>query len=195
MSNNEITVKVKYTYEKLETFLKNKGFKELSKYKFTDTFLIPKEINIYEKNVREILRKAVLLREADGITTNKTNKKITFKNKNINEHGEIISQSSINCSINSIEDAKKIFEAIGYKEIMKIKEIHSVFEKDNFKIIIKSNIENKYILLEAEINEHYKSIEELKNKIKEIEQCIDLTDFFVKKAEIELQRVKDNHNF
>lgn len=194
MSNNEITVKAKYTYEKLETFLKNKGFKELSKYKFTDIFLIPKEINIYEENVREILKKAVLLREADGITTNKTNKKITFKNKNINEHGEIISQSSINCSIKSIEDAKKIFEAIGYKEIMKVKEIHSIFEKDNFKIIVKSNIENKYILLEAEINEHYKSIEELKNKIKEIEQCVDLTDFFVKKAEIELQRVKDNHN-
>ncbi len=191
MSNNEITVRAKYTDEKLDEFLSESGFRELNKYYFTDVFLIPSEINIYNNNVRDILKKAILLREAKGITSNKNSKKITFKQKNINEDGEIISQSAIKCSIDSIEDAKKLFCAIGYREIMKIKEIHSTYEKDHFKLIIKKNIDNNYTLIEAEINEYYKTIDELKKKINEIKECVDLSDFFIKKAEIELQRIKD----
>lgn len=191
MENNEITVKAKYVCEELEEILKKKGFKELNKYYFTDIFLIPSEINIYKENVRNVLQKAILLREAKGITTNKNSKKIAFKQKNINNAGEIISQSSIKCSIDNIEDARKLFSAIGYKEIMKIDELHISYEKDNFKIIVKNNIDNKYILIEAETNEYYKTIEDLKDKILEIEECVDLTDFFVKKAEVELQRIKD----
>lgn len=132
-----------------------------------------------------------MLREAKGITSNKNSKKITFKQKNINEDGEIISQSAIKCSIDSIEDAKKLFSAIGYREIMKINEIHSTYEKDHFKLIIKKNIDNNYTLIEAEINEYYKTIDELKKKINEIKECVDLSDFFIKKAEIELQRIRD----
>ena len=49
---------------------------------FTDVFLIPSEIDISNNNVRDILKKAVLLREAKGITSNKNSKKITFKLKN-----------------------------------------------------------------------------------------------------------------
>ena len=191
MSNNEITVRAKYTDEKLDEFLSESGFRKLNKYYFTDVFLIPSEINIYNNNVRDILKKAILLREAKGITSNKNSKKITFKQKNINEDGEIISQSAIKCSIDSIEDAKKLFCAIGYREIMKINEIHSTYEKDHFKLIIKKNIDNNYTLIEAEINEYYKTIDELKKKINEIKECVDLSDFFIKKAEIELQRIKD----
>lgn len=191
MSNNEITVRAKYTDEKLDDFLKKRGFIELNKYYFTDIFLIPSEINIHSNNVRDILKKAILLREAKGITSSKNSKKITFKQKNINQDGEIISQSAIKCSIDSIEDAKKLFCAIGYREIMKINEIHSTYEKDHFKLIIKKNIDNNYTLIEAEINEYYKTIDELKKKIDEIKECVDLTDFFIKKAEIELQRIKD----
>ena len=190
-SSNEITVRAKYSDEKLDAFLKENGFIELNRYYFTDVFLIPSEIDISNNNVRDILKKAVLLREAKGITSNKNSKKITFKQKNINEDGEIISQSAIKCSIDSIEDAKKLFCAIGYKEIMKINEIHSTYEKDHFKLIVKKNIDNNYTLIEAEINEYYKTIDELKKKIYEVEECVDLTDFFIKKAEIELQRIRD----
>lgn len=190
-SSNEITVKVNCTYDKLKEILIKKGFIELNEYYFTDIFLIPNETNVYEENVRDILKKAILLREAKGITSNRNSKKITFKQKNINEDGEIISQSAIKCSIDSIEDAKKLFCAIGYKEIMKINEIHSTYEKDHFKLIVKKNIDNNYTLIEAEINEYYKTIDELKKKIYEVKECVDLTDFFIKKAEIELQRIKD----
>lgn len=191
MEENEITVKANCSLEKLQNFLLNNGFKELEKYYFTDIFLIPGEINIYEENTRNILKKAILLREANGITTNRNSKKMVFKKKEINEIGEIVSQTAIKCSIDSVEEAKKIFYAVGFKELMKINELHISFIKDNFKIIVKKNIDNNYVLIEAETNMHYKTIKELQNKIKEIKDYIDLNDFFVKKAEIELQRIKD----
>ena len=59
MSNNEITVRAKYTDEKLDEFLSESGFRKLNKYYFTDVFLIPSEINIYDNNVRDILKKAI----------------------------------------------------------------------------------------------------------------------------------------
>lgn len=191
MEENEITVKANCSLEKFQNFLLNNGFKELEKYYFTDIFLIPGEIDIYEENTRNILKKAILLREANGITTNRNSKKIVFKKKEINEKDEIISQTSIKCSIDSIEDAEKVFYAIGFKKLMKIKELHISFIKDNFRIIVKKNIDNNYILIEAETNMYYKTIDELKNKIKEIKDYINLNNFFVKKAEIELQRIKD----
>ena len=191
MEENEITVKANCSLEKLQNFLLNNGFKELENYYFTDIFLIPAAINIYEENTRDILKKAILLREANGITTNRNSKKMVFKKKEINEIGEIVSQTAIKCSIDSIEEAKKIFYAVGFKELMKINELHISFIKDNFKIIVKKNIDNNYVLIEAETNMHYKTIKELQNKIKEIKDYIDLNDFFVKKAEIELQRIKD----
>lgn len=191
MEENEITVKANCSLDRLKSFLLNNGFKELENYYFTDIFLIPGEINIYEENTRDILKKAILLREANGITTNKNSKKMVFKKKEINEKDEIISQTSIKCSIDSIEEAKRIFYAVGFKELMKINELHISFIKDNFKIIVKKNIDNNYILIEAETNKYYKTIDELKNRIKEIKDCINLNNFFVKKAEIELQRIKD----
>ena len=190
-NNNEITVRAKYKFQQLDEELKKRGFNEINKYSFSDIFLVPNETDIKNEPVREILKRAILLREAIGITSNKNSKKITFKQKNINDNGEILSQSSAKCSIDSIEDAQNLFKAIGYKKIMKIDEIHSSYHKDNFKIIVKENINTGNVLIEAETNEYYKNIEELKIKISEIANLVDTTDFFVKKAEQELQKIKD----
>ena len=45
-NNNEITVKIESSYEKLDEELKKQGFKQVNKYTTTDIFLIPKEIDI-----------------------------------------------------------------------------------------------------------------------------------------------------
>lgn len=191
-NNNEITVKIKCTYEKLEIMLKKQCFKELDKYSTTDIFLIPNEIDIKKETSREILKRAILLREFNGITTNRNNKKITFKKKDINDKGEILSQSSIKCSIDSIEDAKELFENIGYKEIMKIDELHTSYERDGLKLIVKKNISTNVILIEIETNEKYQTIEQLKLEINKIDIPFDTSNYFVKKAEVELDKIKNS---
>ena len=91
-----------------------------------DTYFIPKEIELDKLSTRNILSKAVLVRDIIGKTSNKRTKLITYKIKNIDEKGNILNQESINCNILDIEDAKKLLKAIGYEEIMNIKEDASV---------------------------------------------------------------------
>ena len=50
-----------------------------------DTYFIPKEIELDKLSTRNILSKAVLVRDIIGKTSNKRTKLITYKIKNIDE--------------------------------------------------------------------------------------------------------------
>ncbi len=190
-SNNEITVRVICSENELIKILEEKQFRMINEYNASDIFMIPNEIDITKNESREILKRAVLLREFKGISSNKNKKKITYKSKDIDSKGNILSQYSVNCEISNIEDAKELFKHLGYKELMKINEKHFSYEKNNFKIIIKI-IEENNILIEAEINDSYKTIEELKKAINETNIPFDKSNYFVKKAEEELNKIKNN---
>ena len=71
---------------------------------------------------------------------------------------------------------------------MNIKEYDSVYKKDNLEIAIKE-IDSGDILIEIEENEEFNTIEKLKQKIIELNLPIDKSNFFVKKAEIELKEI------
>lgn len=188
-NQNEITVRVTCSKEELEEKLKKQGFKEVHRYKSTDIFLVPKELEIKKENTRYILSKAILLRKSKGITVDKSRERITFKRKNINDSGEILSQYSVNCDVLNLQDAEELFKHIGYKRIMKIDEEHTSFKKGNLKLVIKYREENN-ILIEIETNEFYKDIQELKKAINKIDIPFDHSDYFVKKAEEELEKIK-----
>ena len=70
---------------------------------------------------REIISKAVIIRYIVNEET--VRQVITFKIKDIADNGDIISQQAINCDVYKIEDAKKLFKALGYYEIMNIKKM------------------------------------------------------------------------
>ena len=152
--------------------------------------MIPRDIDIFKVATREILSKAILLREFQGISSDKHKMKITFKRKEINEKGEILQQDAINCEVLNIQDAKELFNCIGYKEIMTIKEKHFSFFLGEFKIIVKILSENN-ILIEAETNKEYRTIEKLKKEINKTNIPFDNSNYFVKKAEEELEKIKN----
>ncbi len=187
---NEITVRVQCSEEELKKILNKDKFILNNEYYAKDIFMIPQNIDISKVTTREILSKAVLLREFQGISSDKHKMKITFKHKKINEKGEILQQNSINCEVTNIQDAKKIFNCIGYKEIMMIKERHFSYNKNEFKIIVKILSKNN-ILIEAETNEEYRTIEDLKKAINNTNIPFDDTNYFVKKAEEKLEKIKN----
>lgn len=89
-------------------------------------------------------------------------KLITFKIKNFDEAGNILNQEAVNCDIMEIEDAKKLLKAIGYKEIMNIKEDDKVYEKDGLQLAIKDiKNGNNLIEIETEENEELNTIEKI----------------------------------
>lgn len=187
--SNEITVKITCPLEELYRILEGKGFKIIDKFTMDDKYMILKNTNLKEENSREILSKAILIRDIIGYMEKRKTKKITFKNKQFDSQGNILSQNSINCDVTNIEDAIRIFQAIGYYQVMEIIEDDIVYEKDGFQLAIK-DIKNGAKLIEVETDEIYDTIDKLKMKLKESQIPIDESDYFVKKAELELDKVK-----
>ncbi len=188
--NNEITLKIKCELNEFYEIMKKKGFKVIDKFRLDDTYFIPKDLKLNKTNIRYILSKAVLVRDITDKMTKERPKLITFKIKEFDENGKILNQESVNCKIYDIEDAKKLLKAIGYKEIMNIIEDDVVYEKEGFEIAVK-DIKNGDNLIEIETtdDEELDTIEKLIKKVNELEIPIYTDNYFVKKAEVELEKI------
>lgn len=188
--NNEITLKIKCELNEFYEIMKKKGFKVIDKFRLDDTYFIPKDLKLNKTNIRYILSKAVLVRDITDEMTKERPKLITFKIKNFDESGKILNQESVNCKIYDIEDAKKLLKAIGYKEIMNIIEDDVVYEKEGFEIAVK-DIKDGDNLIEIETtdNEELDTIEKLIKKVNELEIPVHTDNYFVKKAEVELEKI------
>ena len=187
---NEITLKIKCELDEFYKILEEKGFEIMDKFSMNDTYFVPKELELSQINTRKILSKAVLVRDVTGKMSNRRTKLIKFKIKNFDEHGNILNQEAVNCNILEIDDAKKLLRAIGYKEIMNIKENDIVYEKDGFQLAVK-DIQNGDNLIEIETEEKKElcTIEKLIQKVNEIGLPVYTDNYFVKKAETELNKI------
>lgn len=98
---NEITLKVNCGINELCEILEDKGFLVVDKFTMNDIFMIPNTLKPKIKNLtsREILKDAILIRDIENEFKVNRNKKITFKKKEFNKNGDILSQESINCDI------------------------------------------------------------------------------------------------
>ena len=188
---NEITVKIDCDINEFCKILESNGFNIVERFSLNDTYFIPSNLEVDKLSTRDILKSAVLVREVHDKLTDNFKRNITFKRKKFDEEGNILSQEAIRCNIINIEDAKKLLTAIGYKEIMNIKENNIGYEKEGLEIVTK-DIVNGDKLIEVETNVNNKdldTIDKLKDKLKEFEVPIDTSNYFVKKAEIELDKI------
>lgn len=185
---NEITIRILCSKEELIKHLEEKGLKKGRRFRLDDHYLIPKTLKIEELTVREILSKAVIIRniENDGKIVNK----ITFKKKNINEKGEIVSQAATSCEVMDYTEGIRLFEELGYYEIMNIIEDDIIYYNDKIELAIK-DIYNGDLLIETETNNNITTIEELKEIIESLEIPFEKDNYFVKKAEERLGKVLD----
>lgn len=190
---NEITMKVNCGISELCKILEDKGFKVVDRFTMNDIFMIPNTLKskIKELTSREILKDAILIRDIENQFKENRNKKITFKKKEFNKNGDILNQESINCDIFNIDEAVHFFQAINYYKIMNIIESDIVYGKEDFEIAIK-DIKNGENLIEVETvsnNENIDTIEKLKTQIINLQIPVDTSNFFIKKAEIELDKI------
>ena len=190
---NEITMKVNCGISELCKILEDKGFKVVDRFTMNDIFMIPNTLKskIKELTSREILKDAILIRDIENQFKENRNKKITFKKKEFNKNGDILNQESINCDIFNIDEAVNFFQAINYYKIMNIIESDIVYGKEDFEIAIK-DIKNGENLIEVETvsnNENIDTIEKLKTQIINLQIPVDTSNFFIKKAEIELDKI------
>lgn len=192
--DNEITVKIKGSMEDFIANIKEKGFKLIEEFKMEDAYFIPKSLKLNEMTCREILAKAILVRYIENFTENIETKLITFKRKEIDKSGVILNQEIFDVKVENLEDAKKFLQAIGYEEIMQIYELDKVYEKEGFSFAIK-DIKDGDNLIEVELsenNEKLNSIDKLKQTLNSYNIPIYTDNYFVKKAEVELEKELKN---
>lgn len=184
---NEITVEVNTTLEDLISILENNGFKLKETYDLNDIYLINKVDK--KGDYLSMLNKCVLIRHI--IEENKETKMLTYKYKEYNENKEITKQGKVKVKVDDIDNAKLLFEKLNFEELIRINDHMLVYATDKDELVIQ-NVNGKHIYIEIEdkcnyADRFYNSIDEMKAVIIDSKIPIKDNNFFVKKAEIELQ--------
>lgn len=178
---NEITVKVNTTYDKLHDILLKNNFIIKEEYTVKDTYMINKEINITELNDLEVLKQCILVRDVVDIE-----KSLVYKNKEYDSEGNIIKQSKIKCPILDIDKGIKFMEEINYIKLFNIIDKCIVYVNNDNELVVEL-VNDKYIFIELEsnpeyINKKYTCYLDMINELNSYNLPIDKTNYFVKKA-------------
>ena len=184
----EITVLVNSGYETLRNELEKYNFKIVDEYELNDIYMINKNINLDELSNLEILKKCILVRDIVDIK-----KVLLYKYKKYSDNGDILEQGKVECPIIDVDKAVNFMESIDYKVLFKIYDKCIVFTNGSTELVVQL-VNDEYIFIEMEaecsnIDRVYKDIDELKEDINRYNLPIDKSNYFVKKAEIELEKV------
>lgn len=194
--NNEITLRIKGSLNDFINNLKEKGYTENEHFILYDIFMVPESLNLEEMSTRDIISKAIIIRKVDDIGKKEIRRDISYKLKKINKKGEILEQKSVRLKVFDCESAENFMKAIGYKTIMNIVEEDYGYEKGDFNLTTK-DVKDGDKMIEVETNVNNKNldtIEKLKEKLIKEDMLLDFSEYFVKKAEVELNKILNRNN-
>ena len=140
--------------------LELQGFKKIRESEIDDIYMTSKLRKLNKYNIQDILKKSVLLRKIK--IENNEIKKITYKNKEFDDNGDIISEQKINLDCSDLEKAKKLFEYLEFEELIRVKYKVVVYSKDKVEYAFQ-DVENLGTLIEYENTEDFegKSLDEI----------------------------------
>ena len=187
MKQIEITVRLIDKIENAIAKLENKGSKKIRESDVYDIYLSNLDSEIKKENIQEFLKRSVLLRnlKVDG----KEENKITYKYKELDINGDVISEQKVNMNCDDLKKAEELFSCLGFYKLIEVKYHVIVYEK-NGKEFAFQIVENLGTLIEYEnVNDFTgKSVLEINNAKKEMlkeikEYDISITnEYDVKKA-------------
>ena len=165
MKQIEITVRLNENMQSAIRKLEKQGFKKIRESEIDDIYMTSKLKELNKDNIQTILKKSVLLRNLK--LENKEIKKITYKNKEIDKNGDIISEQKINLDCSDLEKAKDLFEHLEFEELIRVRYKVLVYSKDKIEYAFQ-DVENLGTLIEYENVEDFegKSLNEI-NEAKE----------------------------
>ena len=180
MKQIEITVRLDENMQSAISKLENQGFKKIRESQIDDVYMTAKLKELNKDNIQTILKKSVLLRSLK--LENKEIKKITYKNKEIDKEGDIISEQKINLDCSDLEKAKDLFEHLEFEELIRVRYKVTVYGKCKVEYAFQ-DVENLGVLIEYENMDDFegKSLDEIntvkKNMFEEIKNTgINLTE-------------------
>lgn len=144
MREIEITVKVFDSVEKTKDILARQGLKIIDTYSTKDIYL-SQDTNL-SQSIESVLNKSVILRQI--VTPSKVIKKIVHKNK-VYDGDTLLYEDKINLKCEDLENAKLLFEALGFKELVIVQYDSFVYQKEGLELSFQ-NVKDLGLLLEIE---------------------------------------------
>lgn len=194
MKQIEITVRLAEKIENAINKLEDKGFKRIRESDIYDIYLTNLNSDIKKENIQNFLKHSVLLRnlKLDEFEI----KKITYKNKELDNNGDVISEQKLSVDCSDLDKAEKLFNCLGFYKLIEVKYHVIVYEKGGKELAFQI-VDNLGTLIEYEnINDFegkslYEINNEKKDMLKEIQECdISITDEFDVKKAFELIKKK-----
>lgn len=147
MKQIEITVRLSENMQSAIRKLEMQGFKKIRESEIEDVYMTSKLKWLKQDNIQDILKKSVLLRnlKLDG----KEIKKITYKDKEIDENGDVVSERKINLECSDLEKAKDLFEYLEFEKLINVRYKVVVYSKDKVEYAFQ-DVENLGTLIEYE---------------------------------------------
>jgi predicted adenylyl cyclase CyaB len=190
----ELTIQVLEDFNDVIEKVEGQGFLLVEKYYMKDYYMIHKSVDLSSDNY-DILKKCLLIRK---IVDDNPKNYLTYKNKNYDENGKIISQNKIKTKIDSVDDVKNMLEIVDHVMLFEIENNSAVYKKDNVEFVVQNITNPKGVFIEIEANEEElmeNNDENIKEILKEKLDKLQLRttgDYEVKKAIIALNNIKQN---
>ena len=178
MKQIEITVRLNEDKKTAMEKLSKLGYKVIRQSDVDDIYMTTKLDELNSENIQYILKKSLLLRKLN--VSGKEIKKITYKNKEIDSQGNVISEQKVNLDCEDIGKAKELFSYVDFKELVRVKYHVTVYEKDGIEFAFQ-DVENLGTLIEYENKDDFegKSIEEINNTKKNMYNDIKKTGILI----------------
>lgn len=194
-NDNEVTLKIASSVDEFCGTLNELGFKITEEFVLDDYYYIPGNLDALNLTSREILSKAIIVRHYINKTFNEEEFLLIHKKKMFDDAGNILMQEKTQMELKNLNEVFMFLESIGYKELVHIYEDDIAYKKGDLSFAFK-NVKDGLKLIESEveeINENKCSIDKIIESLKKEGVPLDYSDYFVKKAEVEVDK-KLNRN-
>lgn len=157
----EICVEIKENLEKVIDILKNLGYMFDERYVIHDTYYTTfKESDLKTISYKDLLNRSLIIRNIVGNSGVSTN--IVYKNKTLDNNGNVINEIKTKLKIDDEEKAKTIFTNVGMTCWCDYINENIVYKKDDIALTLQK-VENLGVFLEIE---EYPSIKDKKEEDK-----------------------------
>lgn len=147
MKEVEITLRVNESLDGCKTKLEKLGFEVIRKSVVEDIYMTQKVSINQDSDIDNILKKSVLIRYLNA--NGQEYKKITYKDKEYDNLGNMVSEKKINVDCNDVVKAVELFKALDFKDLIRVKYDVTVMS-DGLKEFAFQEVENLGLLLEYE---------------------------------------------
>ena len=165
----EITAYVNQNLDEIDNILSKQGFKIIRKSRVEDKYMLHKDEPLTKNNILSILTKCLLIRYL-CINNDKEVKSLTYKKKDY-KGDTSISEEKIVLSIEDIEQAEKLFNALNFRKIVDVNYDVIVYKKDEVELCFQL-VEDLGLLVEYENIKDFKNVSQ-EEIIKEKERMLE----------------------